>query len=311
MDRLIQALLTDRPVVTDGAWGTELQARGLPVGACADEWNLSHPDRVGAVARAYAAAGSRVLLTNTFQANRIALARHGLQDRGGEINRAGVEISRRAGACARVFGSIGPTGVKLDTGAVSSEEVRAVFQEQAEALAEAGADALIVETMTDLGEAELAVRAARETGLPVVACMACAVGQAAGAARGGVQTMMGVTLEQAAAALSAAGADVIGANCGTGAAALLPVCEQFRAATDRPLWMKPSAGLPERAEGDAGRLVYRATPEEFAADAQALVKAGADFIGGCCGTRPEFIRALVRALEIAPLRAGHPLPRNL
>jgi 5-methyltetrahydrofolate--homocysteine methyltransferase len=284
-------ILAQTPVLTDGAWGTQLQTQGLPIGGCPDAWNLCHPDRVEAVARAYAEAGSRVLLTNTFGANRMALARHGLEGEVAAINRAGVAASRRAaGTEAQVFASMGPTGVMLASGEVSAEELRAAFAEQAQALAEAGADAIVIETMSDLLEAELAVAAASETGLPVVACMAF------GAGRAGERTMMGVTPEQAAEALGAAGAAVIGANCGNGAAELLPVCRRLRAATDRPLWMKPNAGLPELTHGPAPSVTYRTTPEQFAENAAALVEAGADFIGGCCGTGPAFIRALAERL---------------
>jgi 5-methyltetrahydrofolate--homocysteine methyltransferase len=298
----MQQILVHQPVVTDGAWGTQLQAQGLPIGGCPDAWNLWHPERVEAVARAYVEAGSQVVLTNTFGANRIALARHGLQDQVAAINRVGVAASRRgAGTAARVFASMGPTGVMLAAEEVSAKQVRAAFTEQARELAEAGAEAIVIETMTDLAEAELAAAAARETGLPVVACMAFGVGQA------GDRTMIGVTPEQAAEVLTAAGVDVIGANCGNGAASLLPICERLRAATPLPLWIKPNAGLPELVEGSIDQWIYRTTPEEFATHAVALVRAGAAFIGGCCGTGPAFIRALVRALGQEP-RSGRTKP---
>lgn len=290
MHSLIEQLLVDSPVVTDGAWGTQLQARGLPIGDCPDAWNLTHPDRVEEVARAYVEAGSRIILTNTFGASRLALERDGLADQAAEINRVGAEISKRAaGNIARVFASIGPTGRVLAAGEVDEAEVFAAFAEQARALAEGGADAFVVETMTDLAEARLVVKAARETGLPVVACMVF------GAGRAGDRTMMGVTPEQAADALREAGAEVIGANCGTGAADMLPICRRLRAATSLPLWIKPNAGLPELADGKA---IYKTTPEAFAEEALALVKAGADFIGGCCGTGPECIRALQSVLSV-------------
>ncbi|MCX8090579.1 MAG: homocysteine S-methyltransferase family protein [Verrucomicrobiae bacterium] len=277
-------LLARRPVITDGAWGTELQAAGLPLGAFPEAWNLSQPERVLAVARAYVAAGSRVILTNTFSANRIRLAETDLVSRVAEINREGVRLSREAaGGRVRVFASIGPTGRLLLDGSVSEEALREAFDEQARALAEAGADALVIETMSDLAEAEIAVRAAKATGLPVVACMAFDSG------REKDRTMMGVTPEQAAAALEAAGADVIGANCGQGIERFAALARRLRAASARPIWLKPNAGLPVLVEG---RPVYRQTPEAFAEKALELATAGADFIGGCCGTRPDFIRAL-------------------
>lgn len=291
MTPLPPQLVSLAPVVTDGAWGTQLQARGLLIGECPDAWNLAHPDQVEGVARAYMQAGSQVLLTNTFGANRIMLARHGLEAEVAAINRAGVAASRRvAGTGARVFASMGPTGDIRKRADVPVDAVRAAFSEQAQALAEAGAEAIVVETMSDLAEAELAVAAACETGLPVVACMAFGVGKALD------RTIIGVTPEQAAQALGAAGAAALGANCGSGAAEMLSICRRLRAATDLPLWMKPNAGLPEWVEGPRPSLIYRTTPEQFAQNAAALVEAGADFIGGCCGTGPAYIRALVEAL---------------
>ncbi len=287
-DSLIRRLLAEAPVPTDGAWGTQLQARGLTPGECPDAWNLSHPERVEQVARSYVEAGSRIILTNTFRANRLALARHNLAERAAAINRAGVEISRRAaGADAFVFASIGPSGRMLMTGETSEDELAEVFAEQARALAEGGADGLVVETMADLREASIAVRAAAATGLPVVASMVFDSG------RNRDRTMMGVTPEQAARELSQAGAHVVGANCGQGVAGYVEICRRMRAAADRPVWIKANAGLPELVDGAP---VYRMTPEEYAAHVPALVDAGASFIGGCCGTGPEFIRAIRRAL---------------
>jgi len=285
---LLEELTASGPVVTDGAWGTELQARGLPPGECPDGWNLTAPERVEEVARAYVEAGSRVILTNTFRASRLALAGYGLGDQVARINQAGVEISRRAAAGrARVFASMGPTGKLLLTGETTEEELRAVFSEQARALAEGGAEAIVIETMSDLAEARVALAAAKETGLPVVACMVFDSG------KNRDRTMMGATPEQVARELTEAGADAVGANCGSGIEAYVPVCRRLRSATHLPLWIKPNAGMPELIEG---RTVWRMTPEEFAGQVPALVEAGAAFIGGCCGTSPAFVRAVVRKL---------------
>lgn len=271
------------PIITDGAWGTELQARGLEAGECPDVWNLTRPDAVRAVAEAYAAAGSRIILTNTFRANRIALVGYGLAEQVGPINHAGVELSRQGAAGrAKVFASIGPSGKMLAAGEVSEDSLRSAFLEQAQALAGAGADALVVETMSDLNEAVIAVEAARTTGLPVVACMVYDSG------RKKDRTMMGTTPEQAAAGLAAAGAGIIGANCGCGIEGYIAIAARLRAATDRPIWMKPNAGLPELVDG---RVTYRMTPEQFAAHARKME--GVAYLGGCCGTNPAFIRALV------------------
>lgn len=294
MKNLIEKLVTNAPVLADGAWGTQLQARGLEPGSCPDAWNLAYPERVEEVARAYVEAGSQIVLTNTFGASRIMLSRHDLSAKAQEINRAGVEISRRAAAGrARVFASVGPVGKLLIAGEVSEEEIIAAFDEQVQALAGAEADAIVIETMSDLGEAKLAVAAARGTGLPVVACMTFDSG------REHDRTMMGTTPEQAATELTAAGADVIGANCGQGAEGYVAICKRLRSATSLPIWMKPNAGLPEMLDG---HLQYRETPQSFATHVHALVQAGASFVGGCCGTTPEFIRELSAHLG-APRKA--------
>ena len=292
MTDIIQRMLADGPVITDGGWGSQFLQLGLAPGELGDAWNLTHPDRVEAIPRAYVAAGSQIVLTNTFLANRIGLAGHGLEGQIREINQAGVAISQRAaGGSARVFGSIGPTGKLLVTGDVTAEQLAEVFREQVGILAGAGVEAIVIETMADLAETTLAIQAARETGLPVVACLAYASG------KNRDRTMMGVTPEQAVEALTAAGADVIGANCGQGMSGYVEICRRMRAVTDRPLWIKPNAGLPELIDG---RTIYRTTPEEFAAQVPALLDAGANFVGGCCGTTPDYIRAVagkVRALS--------------
>jgi methionine synthase I (cobalamin-dependent) len=285
MTDIVQRMLADGPVITDGGWGSQFLQLGLAPGELGDAWNLTHPDRVEAIPRAYAAAGSQVILTNTFSANRITLTGHGLEGRIQEINESGVAISQRAaGGSARVFGSIGPTGKLLVTGDVTAEELTETFREQVGFLAGAGVEAIVIETMADLAETTLAIQAAKETGLPVVACMAYASG------KNRDRTMMGVTPEQAVEALTAAGADVIGANCGQGMAGYVEICRRLRAVTDRPLWIKPNAGLPELVDG---RTVYRTTPAEFAAQVPALLDAGASFVGGCCGTTPDYIRPVL------------------
>ncbi len=289
MHPTLEQLLASGPVVTDGAWGTQLQSRGLPVGACPDAWNLRHPEVVEAVARAYVEAGSRIILTNTFGANPFILARHDLADRVAQINAAGVEISRRAaGTRAKVFASMGPSGVMLMMGEVSADDLRAGFSEQARAMADAGADAIVVETMSDPAEASLAVAAAKETGLPVVACMTFDSGAKLD------RTMMGTTPEQAAEQLLAAGADVVGSNCGQGVAGFVEICRRLHAASGRAVWVKANAGLPAMRDG---KTYYAQTAEQFAGYVPQLVAAGAGFIGGCCGTSPEFIRAVCAKLR--------------
>jgi len=271
-------------VILDGAWGTELQARGLGVGECPDEWNLSHPDQVMAVASAYADAGSQIMLTNTFRSNRIALAGFGLADRAAAFNTAGVTHSiRGAAGRSKVFGSIGPSGKVLAAGEVSDDELRIAFEEQADAMARAGADGIVIETMSEPAEAVIAIAAARRTGLPIVASMAYDSGKKKD------RTMTGATPEQATAQLADAGADIIGANCGCGIELYVGICTRLRAVTAKPIWIKANAGLPETT---ANGIRYNMDPERFAGYAQALRDAGATYIGGCCGTNPQFIRAL-------------------
>jgi methionine synthase I (cobalamin-dependent) len=269
-------------LITDGAWGTELQARGLDPGVAPDTWNLTHPERVEAVARAYVDAGSQVILTNTFRANAVAME--------GDleaINCAGVAISKRAaGAGALVFASIGPTGKMLMAGEIDEERVADAFAAQAAALAAAGADALLVETMSDIEEARLAVAAAKSTGLPVIVSFAFDSG------KNRDRTMMGATPEAVAAAMLKAGADAVGANCGVGVEYAAPVCRRLRAASGLPIWIKPNAGLPQM-NGSAIR--YGTSAEFFASHYAALRDVGASFLGCCCGSTPAFIRALVSA----------------
>ncbi len=279
----LQELVAAGPVLTDGAWGTELQKVGLTPGECPDFWSILHPDRVRAVAQSYVDAGSGAILTWTFQANRVALAEHGLQARVAEMNAAGVRLSREAAAGkSLVFASMGPTGKLLSAEEIEESAVAAAYAEQARALAEAGADALLFETMSDIAEASVGLAAARKTGLPVVVSFTFESG------RNHDRTMTGITPEQAARRMTEEGASAVGANCGVGIAEYVTICQRLRAATTLPVWIKANAGLPEMVDGCT---LYRTGPEQFASHIPALVREGANFIGGCCGTSPEFIRA--------------------
>ena len=276
-------------LIADGAWGTELQAQGLLPGTLPDTWNLAQPDKVEAVARAYAEAGSQVILTNTFRANSIAMHDFSAADLDA-INRTGVAISRRAAGRALVFASLGPTGKLLASDEVSAEQVSAAFAAQARSLAQAGADALLIETMSDIEEARLAVQTARSIGLPVIVSFAFDSG------KNKDRTMMGATPEAVAAAMTEAGASAVGANCGVGVEQAVPLCQRLRAATRLPVWIKPNAGLPV-VEG--GAIRYATSAQSFASHFPALRDAGASFLGGCCGSNPEFIRELVKARATA------------
>ncbi len=282
-------LILSGPLILDGAWGTELQAQGLERGACPDAWNLTHAEQVSSVARSYVQAGSGIILTNTFGANRVVLSRHGLTEKAAEINRAGARIScDAASGKAKVFASIGPSGKRLAIGEVSKAELLEAFSEQAQSLAESGVDGLVLETFTALDELLIALAAAKATGLPVVACMVFDSGTAKD------ESALGVAPEKAAKTLTEAGADAIGANCGRGVKGYIPICRRLRAATDLPIWVKPNAGLPKLEDG---RIIYDLTPAQFAAGIKNLLEAGANMVGGCCGTSPAFIAAIGDAIR--------------
>ena len=289
----IDALLTDRKIlISDGAWGTQLSQRGLQPGECPEQWNFDRQDDVKAVAATYVQAGSDIILSNTFGGNPIKLAKAGLEKKTREVNRLGASISKdAAGGRALVFASVGPTGEFMEPlGDVSDQQMIDCFAEQIRGLIEGGVDGIVIETFTDLGEAKAALRAARQCGkLPVVISMTFSRGPA------GFATMMGVRPEHAARDLEAAGADLVGSNCGTGIADMIEVAALMRPATKLPLWIKPNAGLPELVNG---KTVFRETPQEMAAQFPALVKAGATVVGGCCGTTPEHIRQLARQRQI-------------
>jgi methionine synthase I (cobalamin-dependent) len=281
MSRLF-SFLTGGPLLTDGAWGTELARLGLPAGQPADLWNIDHPERVAQVAQAYVDAGSRVLLTNTFRSNRIALEACGRAEEVHRLNSEGVAISRAAARNrAYVFASIGPTGRVLIAGDADPSIIAAALREQVRACT--AADALLLETFSDLEEARIGADAALAIGLPVIVSFAFDTGKRKD------RTMMGVTPEQAAKFAMEHGLDGIGANCGVGIEQAIGLCQRLRAvAPTLPVWIKPNAGLPVIENGEA---VYRVQPEDFASHVPALLEAGASFLGGCCGTNPAFIRA--------------------
>lgn len=279
-----------RVTITDGACGTELDKRGLPVGSIPELWNLDNPAAVGEVARAYVAAGSEVILTNSLNANPFMLERHELAGRLGEIAETAAAIARQAaGQSVKVFGSMGSTGKVLMMGEVDEQRVYDGFAAAAKALERGGADAIVLETMTELAEVLLALRAVREnTALPVVASLTF------GSGVDGTATVMGVLPEQVVQQCGPAGATVFGANCGVGPEPYIRVAQRYRQATHAPIWVKANAGLPQLKNG---RNVFPMGPEAFAATVPALVAAGANFIGGCCGTSPEHIAAVRRAVD--------------
>lgn len=294
-------LKTQGVLVSDGAWGTQLAARGLPAGTVPETWNAENPRAVEAVARAYVEAGSNIILTNTFGGSRLKLAKAGLGDRTADLNRLGAEIScRAAGGRALVFASIGPTGEFMaPLGTLSRQAFIDAFAEQAAACVAGGADGLCVETMSALEEADAALAAARQAAdVPVVVSMTFSRGPK------GFATMMGVRPEQAAVALDRAGADIVGSNCGNGIAGMIEVARLLRGATNRPVWIKPNAGMPQLV---AGQTVFPETPQQMADQVAALIQAGANIVGGCCGTTPDHLWAIsdaARAARGAALAAG-------
>jgi homocysteine S-methyltransferase len=283
-----------KPVLADGAMGSMLHAHGVDYGHF-DEVNLTKPEVVIAVHRAYIKAGAQVVMTNTFGANRYKLAEHSLVGKLAEINQAGVAHVRAAAAVAGrevlVAGDVGPLGVRLAPfGRVQPEQARQAFTEQIRALAEAGADLIIIETITDLYEVCEAIAAARQVcDLPVVASMAYTRDD---------RTLLGDDPMKVARQLQAAGPDLIGVNCSGGPSQILRILGKMRGvAPDARFSVMPNAGFPEQV---SGRIMYPASPDYFGEYARAFLEAGASLIGGCCGTTPDHIAAMRLALDQAP-----------
>jgi 5-methyltetrahydrofolate--homocysteine methyltransferase len=288
------SLAAARTVIADGAMGTELQRAGLAVGESGDRWNLEHPERLHAIHRAYIEAGADAVITNSFGASRWVLGRYGLGDQVEAVNRAAASIARRAaGDATCVLGDIGPCGGFLPPlGAIDPAELLAEFTRQARALLDGGADGIIIETMSAIEELAIAIRAARSAAAPfVIASMAFDR-----LPNGRIRTMMGVSPEKAAETAVTEGADIVGANCGTSMTTgdFARVVEAFRHVTDRPVIVQANAGTPELVDG---RAVYRLEPDALAEGMREVVAAGANIVGGCCGTTPAHIAALARLLK--------------
>ncbi|TAK23260.1 MAG: bifunctional homocysteine S-methyltransferase/methylenetetrahydrofolate reductase [Chloroflexota bacterium] len=288
------------PILADGAMGTMLYSRGVSFDRSFDELNASRPDLVEQIHREYIVAGAEIIETNTFGANRVRLAQHGLEGRVRELNNRGVRLAREAreitGESVFVAGSVGPIGQSLQPlGSLSLYDARQAFSEQIEALLERGVDLFVLETFTDLSEiveAILAVRAA--TDLPIVAQMSFGDDR---------RLDSGMSASIVARSLALAGADVVGLNCGVGPQAALDVVREMRSASSVPIAAQPNAGSPALV---GGRTVYVATPDYFGDLARSFVAEGASLIGGCCGTTPEFIRAMRLGLAADPSEADRP-----
>ncbi len=290
--KFLDSLKSGAPLLADGAMGTVLHERGVDFARCFDELNLTQPDLVVAIHRDYLEAGAQIIMTNTFGANRFRLAEHGLQDQVEQINRVGVELARRAvketGKQAWVAADMGPLGVRLAPfGRVQPEQARAAFEEQVRGLLAGKPDLIIIETMTDTYEIREAVAAAKSlTDLPVIASMTFTRDD---------RTLLGDTPIKVAKKIHEAGADVIGINCSSGPAQLLRILKQMLTVVpDAKFSVMPNAGWPEQA---GGRIMYPAGPDYFGQYAQSFRQAGASIVGGCCGTTPEHIRSMRKALD--------------
>lgn len=291
MKTSLKEALRERRLVCDGAMGTQLMLAGLESGACGEQWNLTHPDRVLAIQRRYVEAGADCLITNTFGASRTMLNRHGLAGEVRVINQAGARIAREAfgDRAGYVLGDIGPLGAILEPyGDLSQAEARAALDEQARALVAAGVDAVIIETQTALEELGLAIAAARAAG---AACVIASLAYDLSADKTFYRTMMGVSPEDAARFVEGQGADIAALNCGTGMdmPGAATVVRLYRQNCRLPTMAQPNAGQPIL---EKGRAVYKQTPAEMAGGVPGVLDAGASIVGSCCGSTPDHTRAI-------------------
>jgi 5-methyltetrahydrofolate--homocysteine methyltransferase len=285
-------LAGSRTVLLDGAMGTELMARGLARGGLPELWNVDRPDVVGEIHAAYFAAGSDIVSTNSFGGTPIKLASHGLENRAYELNFAAARLARQAAPAGRfVAGSMGPTGKFLKPqGPYLEEDFAAAYAEQARGLGDGGVDVFLVETQYDLREALAAIRGARSvSSLPILVTMTFNVFPR------GYFTVMGDSAARAAAALEKAGAAAVGANCTLASAEMAGCVAALKAATSLPLVAQANAGQPVVQKD--GSIGYTQTLEDYVRFVPDIVRAGAGFVGGCCGTNPDFIRAMARVIQ--------------
>ncbi len=289
---LLTRLAQGHILVSDGALGTMLQQHGLKPGECPESWNISHPEVVRGIATAYIDVGSQIVSTNSFGANALKLRLYGLADKVSEFNRAAAALAKSAaGSRAYVAGSVGPTGkiLQAEGGDITVGEVYDAYEEQVLALVDGGVDTIWMETMSSLSEAVQGIRAAKgNSKLPVACTFTFQMGSK------GPRTMMGVKPDRAAREAVAAGADIVGANCSFGIEDMIEIAKQMRTACPNvPLLIQPNAGRPMLEDG---QTVFKETPEWMASRIPELLKAGANIMGGCCGTTPDHIAAIARAL---------------
>lgn len=283
MGKIIDQIKLEKVLVSDGAWGTFLQQKGLKLGECPEEWNITHPDEVFDIAKSYIDSDADMIETNSFGGTKFKVEKYGLGDKVYELNKAAAEISRKAAGDKFVLGSVGPTGKILMMGDVTEKELYDAFKEQVKGLEAGGVDAIMIETMTDLDEARLAIRAAKENTKCEVFCTMTFDKTVYGEFR----SMMGVSPTEMVNTLVDAGADLIGANCGNGIADMIGIVEEIRKANSEiPVLVHANAGMPHYHDG---QTIFPESPDEMAVLVPNIIAAGANIIGGCCGTTPGHI----------------------
>jgi len=291
MGKIIEKIAEGRILISDGAWGTFLHKKGLKVQECPESWNTERPGDVEEIAQSYVDAGADIVLTNSFGGSPFKLAAYGLQDKTFELNKAAAEISRRAaGDQVLVMGSMGPTGKMIMMGEIPEEELLEGMKEQTRGLVAGGVDGIVVETMSDLEEARITIAAIKSvTDLDVACTFTFSKTQT-----GEYRTMMGVGVAEYLEMTFKAGVDVVGANCGNGTAGMIEIVKEIRGIDpDIPVLVHANAGLPEYKDGET---VFPESPGEMAPQMKTLVAAGANIVGGCCGTTPEHIRFIKQIL---------------
>ncbi|MCM8764597.1 MAG: homocysteine S-methyltransferase family protein [Candidatus Omnitrophica bacterium] len=289
MGKLLELLNKRKILVADGAWGTEISKEKCAQGIYPELLNIKNPEIIEKIARSYIEAGADIILTNTFGGNFYKLKKYGADDKIEEINRSGVQISKKVAGNKLVFASVGPTGELLQPyGTLKEKELIDCYRQQIRILINAGADGIVIETISDLREAVCALIAAKEISKEVVVSITLNPGPK------GYKTLMGQNLFECATLLKNNGVNVIGSNCGSGIKDFVAIAKEMKEATNLPVWIKPNAGIPQLI---SGKTVYPDTPEYMAQYIYKLIEVGVSIIGGCCGTTPAHIQKIAQAVS--------------